>query len=42
MGQHSGKITGITPTSIKLREIVPDGFGGYKDQSASIAMSKEQ
>lgn len=42
MGQNSGKITEVTPTSIKLREIVPDGFGGYKDQSASIAMSKEQ
>lgn len=38
MGQHSGKITAITPSSIKLREIVPDGFGGYKDQSTSVAM----
>ncbi|WP_455385142.1 pilus assembly protein PilP [Acidihalobacter prosperus] len=42
MGQHSGKITEVLPTSIKLREIVPDNFGGYKDQSTSIAMSKEK
>lgn len=42
MGQHSGKITQVTPTSIKLREIVPDGFGGYKHQSVSIAMSQEK
>lgn len=41
MGLHSGKITEITPTRITMREIVPNAFGGYKYQSASIAMSKK-
>lgn len=42
MGQHSGKITQVTSTSIKLREIVPDRFGGYKRQNVSIAMSQKK
>ncbi|WP_083251080.1 pilus assembly protein PilP [Acidihalobacter yilgarnensis] len=40
MGQHDGKITAISSDSVKLREIVPDGFGGYKEQPASIAMGQ--
>lgn len=40
MGQHDGKITAITSDSVKLQEIVPDGFGGYKKQPTSIAMSQ--
>lgn len=41
MGQHDGKIIEITPTRIKLREIVPDGFGGYKYKIVTMAMSKK-
>lgn len=40
MGQHDGKITAIKSGSVILREIVPDGFGGFKKQSAAIAMSQ--
>ncbi|APZ44321.1 pilus assembly protein PilP [Acidihalobacter ferrooxydans] len=40
MGLHSGKITAINPTSITLREIVPDEFGGYKTRITSIAMKQ--
>lgn len=40
MGQHDGKITAITSNSVKLMEIVPDSFGGYKKQPAAIAMSQ--
>lgn len=40
MGQHDGKITAITSDSVKLREIVPDGFGGLKEQPVSIAMGQ--
>ena len=40
MGQHDGKITVIKASNIKLREIVPNGFGGYKKKTVSIAMSQ--
>lgn len=39
MGQHYGKVVKITPEGIQLREIVPNGFGGYTKQPASIALS---
>ncbi len=41
MGQHDGKIIAIMPTRIKLREIVPNGYGGYKYKIVSMAMSKK-
>jgi type IV pilus assembly protein PilP len=37
MGQNFGKITLITPTEVSLVEIVADGFGGFKEQPASLA-----
>ncbi len=39
MGKHDGKITAITETEIKLKEIVPDGDVGYieRDNSLKIA-----
>lgn len=39
MGQNYGKIVKITQDKILLREIVPDGFGGYIKRPASIALS---
>ena len=37
MGQNFGKIVKITETEIALDEIVPDGFGGFKEQPATLA-----
>jgi type IV pilus assembly protein PilP len=37
MGQNFGKITQISDKEVALDEIVPDGFGGFKEQPASLA-----
>ncbi|RMD69616.1 MAG: hypothetical protein D6819_06505 [Gammaproteobacteria bacterium] len=39
MGQNYGRIVRITPTSIELVEIVPDGRGGWKERPAKIELS---
>lgn len=41
LGQNYGKITGIAESEITLREIVPDGFGGYIERPATIAASEQ-
>lgn len=41
MGQNFGKITKITESEISLDEIVPDGFGGFKEQPASLAAEQK-
>jgi type IV pilus assembly protein PilP len=38
MGQNYGKIMGITDTEISLKEIVPDGFGGYVERPATLLL----
>lgn len=40
MGQNYGKITSITDTSIDLVEIIPDGFGGFMERPANLALSQ--
>lgn len=40
-GQNYGRITKITDMKVELVEIVPDGFGGYKERPAAIALSNE-
>ena len=40
-GQNYGRITRITETKVELTEIVPDGFGGYKERPAAIALSNQ-
>lgn len=40
MGQNYGKILQISDASIMLREIVPDGFGGYMEREGSVALSE--
>ena len=40
MGQNYGKITSITDTSIDLVEIIPDGFGGFMQRPANLALSQ--
>jgi type IV pilus assembly protein PilP len=42
LGQNYGKITGIAETEVNLREIVPDGFGGYLERQALIAASQQK
>jgi type IV pilus assembly protein PilP len=37
MGENFGKIVKITETEVALDEIVPDGFGGFKEQPATLA-----
>jgi type IV pilus assembly protein PilP len=39
IGQNDGKITSITPSKIFIREIVPDGVGGYIERPAALALS---
>ncbi len=40
LGQNHGRIKRITETGVELVEIVPDGFGGYMERPARIALSK--
>ncbi|MGH8504614.1 MAG: pilus assembly protein PilP [Stenotrophobium sp.] len=42
MGQNYGAITKITETEITLAEIIPDGFGGWTQRPASIALAQQQ
>lgn len=37
LGQNYGKITQIADTEVALREIIPDGFGGYIERKATVA-----
>ncbi|MDP9139479.1 MAG: pilus assembly protein PilP [Pseudomonadota bacterium] len=39
MGQNFGQIIAITGSEIKLQELVPDGFGGWAQRDASLALS---
>ena len=41
MGQNFGKITSISESEVSLDEIVPDGFGGFKEQPASLAAEQK-
>lgn len=38
MGQNYGKITAISETEVVLMEIIPDGFGGFLQRPASVAL----
>lgn len=40
MGQNYGKIVGVSETDIHLTEIIPDGFGGWRERAGSIALSE--
>ena len=40
MGQNYGKIINIDDASIKLREIVPDGQGGWEERTTIVALSE--
>src|SRR3984885_9876249 len=40
IGQNDGKITAISPSKIDVREIVPDGLGGYIERPTGIALNE--
>jgi type IV pilus assembly protein PilP len=40
MGQNYGAITKIDDSEIKLTEIIPDGFGGWMQRPASLALAQ--
>lgn len=40
MGQNDGRIIQITPTQIRLVEIVPDGLGGFMKRPAALGLSQ--
>lgn len=40
MGQNYGKIIQVSEADINLTEIIPDGFGGWRERPSSIALSE--
>ena len=40
VGQNDGKITAISTSKIDVREIVPDGLGGYIERPAALALNE--
>lgn len=41
LGQNFGKIVGINDSDVQMVELLPDGFGGYMEQAASIALTQD-
>jgi type IV pilus assembly protein PilP len=39
LGKNNGKVTKVEETQVTLRELVENGFGGYKEQDNTIALS---
>jgi type IV pilus assembly protein PilP len=42
MGQNDGRITGISPSGLTLREIVPNGLGGYVKRQTQVPLATDQ
>lgn len=40
LGQNNGKIVEVSNDGIELKEIIPDGFGGWQERASSIALSE--
>jgi len=40
LGQNNGKVLGVSDAGIKLQEIIPDGFGGWRKRDGNIALSE--
>lgn len=40
MGENDGRVVAITPTQIRLVEVVPDGLGGYLKRPAALGLSQ--
>jgi len=42
LGQNYGEITAISEAEISLLELVPDGFGGWTQRQASLALTEQK
>lgn len=42
IGKNFGKVEEITTSRIRIKEIVPNGFGGYKPRENAISLSSEE
>ena len=40
LGQNNGKVTEVSDAGLKIEEIIPDGFGGWRKRDGSIALSE--
>ncbi len=40
LGQNNGKVLDVSDAGIKLEEIIPDGFGGWRKRDGNIALSE--
>ncbi|MDN5872852.1 MAG: pilus assembly protein PilP [Sinobacteraceae bacterium] len=40
MGKHYGRIMKITASEVDLKEIIPDGFGGWRYKTATLRMAE--
>ena len=40
MGQNYGKIVKVTETQVDLVEVIPDGFGGFMERPANLALTE--
>ncbi|MEM7303916.1 MAG: pilus assembly protein PilP [Pseudomonadota bacterium] len=41
LGQNNGKIVSVNSDEVTLVEIVPDGFGGWEERDATIALTEQ-
>lgn len=41
IGQNNGKVLEVMNAGLKLEEIVPDGYGGWRKREGSIALSDQ-
>lgn len=40
VGQNNGRVLDVSDAGVKLEEIIPDGFGGWRKRDGSIALSE--
>ena len=40
LGQNNGKVLEVSDAGIKLEEIIPDGFGGWRKRDGAIGISE--
>ncbi len=39
LGQNNGKVLNVSDAGIKLEEIIPDGFGGWRKRDGAVSLS---
>lgn len=40
LGQNNGKVLEVSDAGLKIEEIIPDGFGGWRKRDGAIALSE--